>query len=181
MLKLKNFFSLLFITISFSGCMSAKIPDKQVKDVLNNNKALIIFSASAKETESDINYPVSTIWKNTLTKEYIPSSNDSFYDSAWDYVLKAHVVNPGTYRLKKIIFTTFSYDKQTTHTIYIDHPIEFSTKGGEAIYLGHIDFRSTPKGISYKVEDKFDKINKDHEKFLHKFQNRLLNKTLKIK
>ncbi|MCC8398898.1 MAG: hypothetical protein LN569_06470 [Rickettsia endosymbiont of Labidopullus appendiculatus] len=176
--------TIILIALTFSGCQSSRIPGQSSNLVLNNEKALIVFTASLKSSSfpSDSS-SASTHWENINKEDEIFPSESATWEatSAWDYVLYTYIVNPGEYNLKRINSKYFTRSEFIYTIFHVENLINnLLVNGGDVIYLGDITFHVNGDMIDYTVSDKYyDKIYKDIEKkfpmLIHKLKKRILS------
>lgn len=181
--------TIILIAVTFSGCQSSRISEQKSNLVLNNEKALIVFTSSLNSSAfpGDFN-SASTWWENINKKDEVFPSEPGAWEArgAWDYVLYTYIVNPGEYNLKGISSSRYSLryfakSEMIYTTFHVENLINnLLVSGGDVIYLGDIIFHVNGDMIDYTVSDKhYDKIYKDIEKrfpmLVHKLKKRILS------
>ncbi|HJD60263.1 MAG TPA: hypothetical protein LFW20_06450 [Rickettsia endosymbiont of Omalisus fontisbellaquei] len=172
-MSIKSILSVTIISFLLLSCKSYVVPKEASDAVLNNEKALIVFTAIVEGQHSAV-----TIWKNLNNDVYIPTDvNDIVTKGLWSEVLYTYIIPPGDYTLTTImsyaIHAEFANLTESTSKVAVNNLMSFSIAKGEVIYLGNITFNYENNKVTYKVIDQFEKIQKEAQEIFPQLSYRL--------
>ncbi len=178
---LKRFIGVLFIALTLVSCETIRIPPEQINTVLNNEKALVLFTSKISAPKFRANkYHAYTVWEGA-NNEQIPSRNKHIQVFG-DYILRSAIVNPGTYDLKSITFWPDVMKKNIYQSFIIKDLMQFTLGAGEVVYLGDIMFIYDGMEITYKVtNERFLNIMKYYKKMYPKISDRVQKRLISEK
>jgi len=186
-----NFRKILLLNAFFALSSCTGISKSQIKQVLNNEKALIFYSASLNITkEGLVDHPSSIILNKNEKEELKLLSNSliepgEYYLSGFGWSKIQSVLEPGisvTELIRRARRKDISFEYGTVH---IDIPVNFWIKGGQVLYLGDITFNYNTGKMIYNAVDNFDKtykeVSKKYPQLLGRLEKRLILRPTNIK
>ncbi len=159
--KIYNYLILILATFLLTACQNSVLSDKSSSLVLNNEKAVILYSASVNGMLDSAGLGWTLVDDNGEAIEQEPlNPNEHIVRGLWSTALCADVVTPGKYDLTDIVHGAASGTQGTQYHLSVENLMGFSVKAGEIVYLGHIVFVHKDSNIGYRI---VDRLSDDYE------------------